>query len=228
MSIGKKFEVDITTTETTCEYSHPSYGLVSFSRCNCTPKNLFGSNIKHTSYITLRIGGSIATQDKDLHQDKIKSNYERYIEVALTSSQFAELLTSMNIGEGVPCTISFMKNVGLIEYSQPYNENLDERSDRMLDVERQRNTNRMKELKRDINTILEKKTALTKEEKRNLKLNLDRFISLSERGMEFAEKCFEEEVEKQKQKIKTEIDATLALMKSKMTLESTPYINEIE
>lgn len=209
------------------EYTHPSYGLISFSRCSCTSKNLFGSNIKHNSFITLRIDGARATKGDDLHRDYINYNFDRYIEVGLTSSQFAELLTTMNIGEGIPCTISYMKGLGMIEYNPPYVESLDERSKRMLDIECQRNAKHMKELKASIDKILEKKGALTKEEKHNLSHLMNRFIDLSANGMSFAEKSFEEEAERQKQKIKTEIDATLALMKEKITIPSE-YKEELE
>lgn len=213
----------------TC-YKHPSYGIVGFSRVQCTPIKLFGSDIKHSSFIKLRIGSAVSRKDNHLHQDSIGSSYKTFIEVNLTNSQFAELLTTMNIGDGVPCTIAYDPNVGMIEYAEPYIENVKERSERMLEVERVSVAKSMKKLKNQIDEILEKKTP-TKEQKQNLNNLMDNFISLAHRGMDFAETCFKEECEKNTLKMKTEIDATLVLMRTKLGLpaiEYEDYIDSIE
>lgn len=83
--------------------THPSFGLVSFSRVSCTPAcNLFGSSIMHGNYIELRIHE--AEKIRNLNYNRYHPNKE-YISVMLSPSQFAEAITSMNCGVGVPCTI---------------------------------------------------------------------------------------------------------------------------
>jgi Glu-tRNA(Gln) amidotransferase subunit E-like FAD-binding protein len=83
---------------------HESFGLAGFSRVSTSGENrLFGSYLsKHPETILLRIHS--ATVDHHLAHDWFHADKE-LIEVELSPSQFAEMLTSMNRGDGVPCTI---------------------------------------------------------------------------------------------------------------------------
>jgi hypothetical protein len=86
---------------------HPSYGMVQFSRVQCggmTLQNkLFGSPLPyHLSTVRLRI--MRGERHHNLSYDSFYG-HEEIIEVELSPQQFADLLTSMNIGSGVPCTI---------------------------------------------------------------------------------------------------------------------------
>lgn len=84
---------------------HPAFGLVGFSRIQGNPGKLFGSNLEnHGSYIVLRIHRAKLYHDlsRDWAMADIRSPI---VEVNLSAAQFAELLTTMNIGEGVPCTL---------------------------------------------------------------------------------------------------------------------------
>lgn len=86
------------------EYSHPSFGSVSISKVSCGNKAMFGSSIKHDNYITLKIKQSHLYRNH--FEDKHSNSGEKTIvEIALSPLQFSEMLTTMNYGEGVPCTI---------------------------------------------------------------------------------------------------------------------------
>lgn len=81
---------------------HPSYGLVEFSRCTGGKNHLFGSPVEHHNTIRLTISAG------EVKWDLGKSwyfGYKQYIEVELSPAQFGELLTTMNSGPGVCCTI---------------------------------------------------------------------------------------------------------------------------
>lgn len=94
-------DIDYDVTEKTIE--HPSFGIIGLSRRSSSAVTpLFGSNIQHQHTITLTI--KTASLDRKLNNDWIHANKE-LIEVELSGSQFAELITSFNIGDGVPCTI---------------------------------------------------------------------------------------------------------------------------
>lgn len=81
---------------------HPAYGMVQFSRVTGSPQVLFGSSIQPQSWIELTIRrGEV---NHDLGKDWFFGHGE-IISVQLSPAQFAELLTSMNVGTGVPCTI---------------------------------------------------------------------------------------------------------------------------
>ena len=87
---------------------HPAYGMVGFYRVSGNPGRLFGSSLKnHESYIALRIGTGerIHSNGWDRYYGSLRGEH---VEVMLSSAQFAELLTSMNVGNGVPCTIAYL------------------------------------------------------------------------------------------------------------------------
>jgi len=86
-------------------HQHPSYGLVSFSRCSGNPK-LFGSSLDtHYNYIKLSIKHGVLCRSDSGDSFTGPSDGD-ILEVLLSLSQYAELLTTMNCGLGTPCTIS--------------------------------------------------------------------------------------------------------------------------
>lgn len=96
--------------------THPSYGLVGFSRasvCGMRNRRMFGSAIgKHFNIIMLEIRR--AEQHHHLSRDWFHGR-EELIHIELSEAQFASLLTNMNTGSGVPCTIRYVKGEGNIE-----------------------------------------------------------------------------------------------------------------
>ena len=82
--------------------SHDSYGLIGFYRTSGDPGPLFGSSIQHSNYITLRI--SRASRRRDLSNHWYHGR-ERLIELAMSATQFADLITTMGHGDGHPCTL---------------------------------------------------------------------------------------------------------------------------
>jgi hypothetical protein len=83
--------------------SHRSYGMVGISRYTCTPaQNFFGSSILHHSGVTIRIHR--CDKHRSLNSDRYHAS-QQLIEVSLTEAQLGALLSHMNMGDGVPCTI---------------------------------------------------------------------------------------------------------------------------
>ena len=108
-----------TRSEPLMPKTHPSFGLARFSRQqhggtgrHMRGAKLFASDVGCPTVINLSI--DTARYDHDHHQQKIYSD-ERVISVSMSPAQFAELLTSLNIGEGVPCTIEWVRDTGKIE-----------------------------------------------------------------------------------------------------------------
>ena len=87
--------------------THESYGIVGVSRRTGDPGNLFGSSIRHHNYVALTI--KRATDNRDLHRNWYYG-HESLIQIEMSNTQFAEMITSMNIGDGVPCTIRYVEN----------------------------------------------------------------------------------------------------------------------
>lgn len=81
---------------------HESYGMIGFNRAYGGERTLFGSSLLHNNVITLTIReGQI---DRGLNQDWFHGG-RRLIEIEMSESQFAELITSFGQGDGVPCTL---------------------------------------------------------------------------------------------------------------------------
>jgi hypothetical protein len=84
---------------------HPSWGMVEFSRVSGGKSRLFGSSLPMhgtTIRLTIRHGQRAHSLGSDWFMG---SSRVPLVEVELSPAQFAELLTTMNIGDGVPCTI---------------------------------------------------------------------------------------------------------------------------
>src|SRR6185312_8767541 len=84
---------------------HESYGVVGFNRVTGNPGSLFGSSINHSNFIRLRI--SRAAREWHLSTYWYRDR-EQLIELDLSAAQFADLITSMNVGVGVPCTLRYV------------------------------------------------------------------------------------------------------------------------
>ena len=84
---------------------HPSFANIYIGRSFCSGrKNLFGSSIKHSETITMKI--SPAYMARDLNYDRYYAENIPYIEIEMSQSQFAQAITSLNMGAGVPVTLT--------------------------------------------------------------------------------------------------------------------------
>jgi hypothetical protein len=83
--------------------NHESYGMVGINRTSSNGTNLFGSITTHRSFITLTVKRAEVT--RHLAQDWYHASSLPLVEIELSHSQFAELITSPGMGDGVPCTI---------------------------------------------------------------------------------------------------------------------------
>ena len=81
---------------------HESYGMIGLSKRNSRGTHLFGTSIQHNQ--TIRITIHTAEHQRSLNKDRFYAKKE-LIEVEISENQFAQLITSANQGDGIPCTI---------------------------------------------------------------------------------------------------------------------------
>jgi hypothetical protein len=93
------------------KYEHPSYGMVNITQVQSTGTVLFGSRIKHDSFIKLDI--QTAVQEKDEYSEHFFPR-KTIVSISLSAAQFANMLVRSNTS-GVPCTIDYTKEDGYIE-----------------------------------------------------------------------------------------------------------------
>jgi len=93
------------------EKEHPSYGVISWSRCTGGNITLFGSDVRHNNFISLKISSAIFA--RDLASDWVHEK-RHIVEVYLSPVQFAEFVSSPNTSP-VPCTLKYTREEGVIE-----------------------------------------------------------------------------------------------------------------
>lgn len=95
-------EKNVEKTKFGVRTTHPSYGTLLFSRRTGAKEALFGSSIQHRDTICMTLHH--ASIERGLNRDWIHGD-KVIAEVEMSYSQFAEAITSMNIGTGVPVTV---------------------------------------------------------------------------------------------------------------------------
>jgi hypothetical protein len=95
------------------EREHPSYGLIRISRVTGGPgaARLFGSPLAN-HYGTIRLSIGSAKWTHGLHHDRYYgSMHGEHVEIEMSAAQFADMITSLNVGSGTPCTIRYLAGV---------------------------------------------------------------------------------------------------------------------
>ena len=145
---------------------HPAYGVAVFNRMQGRTARLFGSPLKDHSH-TVQLTIMRAAIKHDLGQDWIHSaGGQELITVTLSPAQFADLLTNMNVGDGVPCTIERVQGERMPDV--PEDEPVEH--EKVVDafkVQNQETVDRLKEQLVNIRELL-KKPKLSQEDKRDI------------------------------------------------------------
>lgn len=185
---------------------HESYGLVSFSRRTGNPGTLFGSPLTdHGAYITLSIKRGVRITSGGSGTDRFYSSIRGdIVEVDMSPAQFAELLTTMNIGMGVPCTIRAIENkrvenppAKLLEVEKvqlQYKKHAKEAADALVEGQR------------EVDELLQKKT-LSKQERSRISWVIGKVRQHLESTAPFMLEMFEEAAQKITSHAKAEVDA---------------------
>jgi len=121
---------------------HPSFGQLSIHRITSGGRVLYGSSLRHTETIRMRLSSSEA------HRSLNNTRYfpsKTLFEIEMSPQQFAQMITTMNRADGTPVTILRTQN-GEVE-GCPY--------------ENERETF-SKEFKKDINDITSNARGLIK------------------------------------------------------------------
>lgn len=94
--------------------THPAFGLVRVGRVSSTGTNLFDSDIDHREFIELTFHS--AAIDRDGYSNNITKGKDRspYLVARLSAAQWAAMVSSFGIGEGVPCTLSKIRDGNLV------------------------------------------------------------------------------------------------------------------
>ena len=85
---------------------HPAFALIGASRVSSNPgAKLFDSDVQHANSVVIRL--KAASRKRDLATDWLHGDFTPYFEVQLSEAQWASFVSTMNSGDGVPCTLRY-------------------------------------------------------------------------------------------------------------------------
>lgn len=185
--------------------THPAWGMIQFSRGTFSGiKRLFGSSLeRHGTTITLRIWQ--AQRKHDLGEDWLMAAHGPILaEVEMSAAQFAGLLTTMNIGHGVPCTIHRIDGRAVEE--MPEDKREVERVRESFEENLRTLALKLTELLKQAGATLERKD-LKAADRKDLRDRIRSIVQDIESGMPFMLQQFERATDKITTAAKAEVDA---------------------
>lgn len=185
--------------------THESYGLVSFSRVFGHSGFMFGSDVLSENFIELRIAHGEKVYD-DGHCFYYHPNDE-IIRVKMTNTQFAELLTNMNVGDGIPCTIERL-NGKVINQQKEMPDSLLQEFKKTYMGKSKEILNSLNDTKDELCRLIDKKN-LTKNDQERMKGLVSKYITEIRCNMPYFINQYKEETANVVQRARTEIDAAL-------------------
>lgn len=112
---------------------HPSYGMLRFSRISGGNSPLFGTSIRHNQAVLVELHKAVRV--RNLHNDHYHDR-ELIVEAWMSPAQFAEAITTLNYGNGIPVTLRWVdgKQIPLPEFhdiKQEFRDEFKQRTDEL-------------------------------------------------------------------------------------------------
>lgn len=198
------------------EERHESYGLIHISRVQGHSR-LFGSSVRHQHYFRLRImrGRRVMTTHGEHYWD---DHRVPIVEVSLSPAQFVEMITSQNLGSGVPCTINDVEGVPMDLVPESAGSEIkmtvEMFEDRLVEM-----VDELRAHEKELNALLDKKS-FNKDDKDKIKGIVTKVRRLMDDSAPHAMKLMGEHTEKLIAKGKMEIDAFVQLALTKAGIKA--------
>ena len=181
-------------------HSHPSFGQISFSRIQGHEK-FYGSELPQDHYIEMNVHHSKI--ERNLNQDWFYNVGLPAITIRMTSGQFSEMITSLNRGTGTPCTIEMVDGRRIEKL--PEFESRKEVHHKEFEKEMEQFAQRISKTQRSAKELVKKKT-LSKDDIRQLEIQLDYMVMEIVSNIPFFAKQFQEMMDKVVFEAKTEVE----------------------
>jgi hypothetical protein len=196
--------------------SHPAFGMVALSRVTGSPGKMFGSHLnRHAGFIELTV--KRAVRDHDLHQDW-HFGKDSLLQLRLTHTQFAELITTMNMGDGVPCTLAYLPGEEVPDIPDDL-ETEQEKVTAGFEDETQKFGAKVRKRFTEVEIILNKPGTITKKDREVIRNAMAMVIQDVEANMPFVLRQFVESTEKVAQQAKAEVEGFLSSISHKIGME---------
>jgi len=204
--------------------SHPSYGQAVFHRVTGSIGKLYGSPLTdHHSVIRLTISRSEMHHE---HGRNWRFGRDQLIEVTFSAAQFAELLTNMNVSEGAPCTIDFIRGEGSIESPPEEQEVEHEKVVKGFEGKIAGTVKKLRENLIKLGELLEKKSP-NKEDRQKIYSMVEGALQEVEANSPFVLEQFGEATEKMVSAAKAEMAATTIAIVQKLGFEKLEDLRQV-
>lgn len=182
---------------------HPSYGMLQLSRSSIGGNGtaLFGSSIMHNDVIRLTISNGFMEREDSQDRYYVKTSRKNCIvEVDMSYTQFAEAVTSLNMGDGVPVTIT---NIGGQPVPQCPYENKQKMMRKEVEEAADSIARKLNQQAAEVKKLLDEKRVLSKSDRewivdvlksagRRLGSDLPFLNELFQEQMDFRRKCIKQ------------------------------------
>jgi hypothetical protein len=182
-------------------HKHPSFGQIGFSRVQSNGQYFYGSELKQDHYITMRVSNSEI--NRTLSADRYHAIRMPLIELRMSSNQFAEMITSINRGDGIPCTIEVLNGQRVEDL--PTQESRKEFIHRKFDDRMREFANTLKTKQARVKELSAKKI-LSKEDQKELNWTVEWLTQEVASNIPFFTKCFQETMDVVVNEAKSEVE----------------------
>lgn len=203
-------------------HTHPSYGQIRFGRVNGGGTKFYGSELPQDHYIQMEVKQS--TIERSLTKDWHFTSGEPLIKIRMTANQFSELITSLNQGSGVPCTIEMLNRQDVEKY--PAMESRKEFVHRKFEDRMKEFAVTLKAKQALVKELTAKKT-LSKEDQKQLNWAMDWVMQETTSNIPFFAKCFQETMDVVVNEAKSEIENAIQHKISMLGLEELHKQNDL-
>ena len=185
------------------EQKHESFAMMSFNRIQCHGgQTLHGSDLKHNTIIEMNLHHSRVRRGLNhnwYYADKLIAS------VAMSQNQFSELITSMNMGDGIPVTLTHTERDGVIE--SPEFSNVDELHDDEFKETSKRVATDAIDMLATMKEIFAGSGTVKKADRNKMLHDMEMVVQDIVSNMPYMEKCFRETMDNIKTDAKSTIEA---------------------
>lgn len=174
------------------EISHPSFAQMSFNRVSCHGgEALYGSELQHNTLIEMNLYTSRTR--RGLGRDWYYAD-KKIVSVTMSQNQFSELITSMNMGDGIPVTLNFTQEAGNIE--GPELESMVEEHEREVEEHTETISKDAVELLATMQELLKGSGTVKKNDREAMLKQAEKVVREIKANLPHVEQCFKENMDK--------------------------------
>jgi len=182
--------------------THPCYGMIGLNRQTHPGGTiLFGSSIPHSNVFSLTIRP--ASKYRNLNSDRYYGERNPHIEVLISGTQLIDLITSPNMGDGIPCTIHRLNGEKIDDCPDT---NQRKKFEDEFDATVKEATQQAMELEVQIAELLERKGTIKKADKEELRRMVGAVVSKLRSTVPFIQSQFNEAIDRTVTEAKGEVE----------------------